>query len=259
MGETRSSDGTVIRWRKRGSGPALVVVHGGRPTPKLWPPAEELRDRVTTVALGRRGYGFSDDGAHYSHQLEHDDIAAVLDAVGPPRWLYGSSSGAICALGAARHVDVERLILLEPPLPVDGPLLGQHLADMQSAVARGDLEEAVVIGLHHGAKVPDRQLTALRASSEWPERVARAAAWARDFAEIEALPQNLERYRSVTAPTLLLFGTETQPHHRRATEALASVLPSVSVVAIPGHGHAAAETAPGEVARAIGSFLFGSR
>jgi pimeloyl-ACP methyl ester carboxylesterase len=251
-----SSDGTVIRWLSTGSGPSLVLVHGGTGHPSnLAPLATHLASAVTCVAIGRRGYGFSDDGADYSFEREYDDIRAVLDEVGPPRWLWGSSSGAIVALGAALVTDVEKLIVVEPPLPVDGSLFGEHLAAMEAAVGRGDLETALVTGLREGVKFPPAGIEARRAQPGWSDLVSRTPAWVRESGCIEKLPPDLERYRAISADTLLRWGTETQTHHQRAIEELERVLPISRTFAIEGHGHMSSFTAPAESAAAILEFL----
>ena len=121
-GEARSLDGTTVRWAAAGRGPTLVLVPGGIGDEHAFDPlVAKLAHRLRCVTIGRRGKGFSDDGPTYSYEREYEDIGAVLDAVGPPRLLFGHSSGAICALGAALASHVDGLILVEPPLPLEAP------------------------------------------------------------------------------------------------------------------------------------------
>jgi hypothetical protein len=151
--------------------------------------------------MSRRGKGFSDDASAYSYEREYGDVAAVLDAVGPPRLVFGHSSGAICALGAALLTTVDALVLVEPPLPLDGPVMAaEPLAALQAALARGEVEAALQIGRAHGIKMTPAQIEARRARPGWPEELRRGAAWLREFPEINRLPPDAERYRAIAAP-----------------------------------------------------------
>ena len=125
--EVRSADGTSIAVWVDGEGPPLLVVHGALNdhTTDL-PFVAELRDRLTTFALDRRGRGASGDAAAYAIEREFEDIAAVVDAVaartGQPVAVWGHSYGADCSMGAATLTDnISHLVLYEPGLGFDGP------------------------------------------------------------------------------------------------------------------------------------------
>lgn len=256
-GEVRSPDGTAVRWLAAGQGQPMVLVPGGLGDEHAFDPLiGHLRDRLRCLTIGRRGKGFSDDGRIYSYEHEYDDIASVLDAVGRPRFLFGHSSGAICALGAALRSSVESLILVEPPLPMDGPGIdSEHHAALQAALKRGDAETAVLIGLRHALKLESPTIEAWRASADWPNVLRRGVAWLRELDEINRLPGDLERYRAIDAPTLLIYGTATQPRRRRVVEALGDTIPNAEIAAFDGYGHDVANAAAVEVAAAILDFL----
>lgn len=256
-GETHSADGTIIRWLAAGSGPPLVLVPGGMGGEHAFDPlVAHLSHALTCVTMGRRGKGFSDDAPGYSYEREYEDVAAVLDAVGPPRFVLGHSSGAICVLGAALISSVDKLVLVEPPLPLAGPMMAaEPLSDLQAALARGEVEEAVEIGLAHGIKMSPAAIEARRARPGWPDELSRGAAWLREFPEINRLPPDTERYGKISAPALLVYGTATQDHHREAVEALGKRLPRGEVVAFEGYGHDVPNAAAAEVAARILDFL----
>ncbi len=255
--ETRSTDGTIIRWLAAGSGPPLVLVPGGLGGEHAFDPlVAELSHSLTCITMGRRGKGFSDDAPGYSYEREYEDVAAVLDAVGPPRFVLGHSSGAICALGAAMISSVDRLILVEPPLPLTGPMMAaQPLSDLQAALARGEIEEAVEIGLAHGIKMTPEAIEARYARPGWSDELSRGPAWLREFPEINRLPPDTERYGAITAPALLVYGTATQDHHREAVEALGERLPAGEVAAFEGYGHDVPNAAARDVAARVLAFL----
>jgi pimeloyl-ACP methyl ester carboxylesterase len=221
-GEIKSVDGTTIRWLAAGEGPPLVLVPGGLDDEHAFDPlVAQLIRRVRCITLGRRGKGFSDDGPAYSYDHEYHDVAAVVDAVAPPRFLFGHSSGAICALGAALISSLDKLVLVEPPLPLDAPGIDpEHHSAVLAALKGGEKEAAVLLALRHALKLEPAAIEAVRSRDDWPEMLQRGVAWLRELAEINQLPPDVERYRVIDAPTLLIYGTATQGRRRNAVEAL---------------------------------------
>ncbi len=186
--EVASPDGTTIRWARHGMGPSLVFVHGGLSGIGDYTELSlALGTAVSVFALGRRGYGFSDDGPAYSYHAEAEDILAVVSAAHPASWAIGHSSGAICTLLAARAGTLDKVILYEPPLPLGVPVLAtdrRRAAEM--AVARGDADEAITIGLVDGVKLSAEVVASLRADPQWEDLRPLASPWIREFAEIDA-------------------------------------------------------------------------
>jgi len=80
-------------------------------------------------------------------------------------------------------------------------------------------------------------------------------AWLSELDEINKLPADVERYRAIETPALLLYGTETQPRRRAAVEALADAMPNAKVIGFAGHGHDVANAAADDVASAVLAFL----
>jgi len=185
----------------------LVFVPGGIGDEHAFDPLiAQLTHRLRCITIGRRGKGFSDDGPTYSYEREYEDIAAVLSAVGPPRFLFGHSSGAICALGAALVAHIDRVILVEPPLPLDSQGIdSEHAAAIRTALSRGDSETAVLIGFRHALNLEEIAIETWRARPDWPEVVQRGVSWLRELDEIKRLPPNVDRYRAIGAETLLIL------------------------------------------------------
>lgn len=97
----KSPDGTRIAFEVTGSGPALMLVHGGGQTRKTWGErgyVERLNGRFTVIALDRRGIGDSDKPARidaYTLDRVLEDLLAVADAAGAKRFhLWGFGHGA---------------------------------------------------------------------------------------------------------------------------------------------------------------------
>ena len=101
-----SPDGVPIGLMTSGSGPPLLVVHGGMGQIEGWQPMwDALTERWTVTAMDRRGRGSSGDAADYTIEREYDDITAVADALADrhrtPVDVFAHSYGATCTVGAA--------------------------------------------------------------------------------------------------------------------------------------------------------------
>ena len=85
MRETvRSSDGVEIGTVTEGTGPPLLLVHGGMRTAAGWAPLWPFLTAPSRVtAMDRRGRGISGDAPDYAGEREYDDVAAVAQHIGP--------------------------------------------------------------------------------------------------------------------------------------------------------------------------------
>jgi pimeloyl-ACP methyl ester carboxylesterase len=258
----RSADGTRIAFRRLGSGPAVVLVHGSVSTHTDWMPvARLLADQFTCFAMDRRGRAKSDEGVGpYSIEREYEDIAAMLAAAqsetGSDAALIGHSYGAICALGAAMRQPVPRLVLYEPPLPAGGLIAGENLPPYARAVAEGDLDKALEFGLAAFPRMTPAAIAALRTSKAWPRLRPLARSWIRELEEMDRQSPDLTHYSALACPSMLLVGSMSPEHPMLdASRALARILRGVRVKRLPGQGHGAMRAAPEMVARLIREFL----
>ena len=261
-GSVHSADGTRIAYRRLGSGPAVVFVHGSVSTHTDWMPvARLLADRFTCFAMDRRGRAKSGEGiGPYSIEREYEDIEAVLAAAkketGSEAMLVGHSYGAICALGTALCHPVPRLVVYEPPLPAGGPIAGENLPRYARAIAEGDLDRALELGLDAFPHMPASAILTLRTSKAWPRLRILAKSWIRELEEMDAQSQDLTRYGAITCPSLLLVGSLSAEHPMLdAARSLAAAMPSVRVEWLPGQAHTGMREAPQMVARLIREFL----
>ncbi len=95
-----STGGVRVAYDVSGVGPALVLLHGGGQTRRVWHElgyVARLRDQFTVVTLDIRGNGESDappDAASYAIDRLVEDVLAVADAAGASRLaLWGFSYG----------------------------------------------------------------------------------------------------------------------------------------------------------------------
>jgi pimeloyl-ACP methyl ester carboxylesterase len=221
--------------------------------------AKLLAPHDTCYTVDRRGRSRSGNGngnSPYSLEREYDDIDAVIAHAGPLAALIGHSYGAICTLGAALRHPVPRLVIYEPPLSFGGPIAGEYLDPYKQALAKGDVDTALEIGLIHFTRLPLQAVAAMRASKAWPRLRTLAASWTRELEAMDALDPTVDRYSALSCPILMLVGALSPEHPLRdASRALAGVLPQARVETIEGQGHMAMRNAPEHVARLIKSFL----
>src|SRR4051812_34657235 len=100
---TRSADGTEVGWAEVGSGPAVVVVHGGNQAHVHYLAfGRALADRgLRVILVDRRGRGLTPAmNATDGIEVEVADLRAVLDATGA-RLAFGHSAGGLIVAEAA--------------------------------------------------------------------------------------------------------------------------------------------------------------
>lgn len=259
----RSPDGTEIGCGRTGDGPPLVIVHGTSGTRGRWPPIlPHLEPHHTVYTMDRRGRGSSGDSLPYAFAREFEDVAAVVDGIaaetGGPVDLFGHSYGAVCSLEAAlRAKHLRRLVIYEPPLPLQQPLMPpEPLAEIAAATEAGDREAIVTAFVTKVVRVPPEELAMLRRSPSWAERIEAAHTIHRELRALDDdYTLDLDRFRSITVPTLLLLGSESPPFLKDATHALAGVLPNARLHVIEGQAHNAPDGVPEEFSRLLVDFL----
>ena len=112
MDQVRADDGASIRVHSTGSGPGVVVVHGGGVTIDAYAGlAQRLADRFTVHRYNRRGRADAAPRTEpYSVEEDVADLAAVLGHTGA-RHVIGHSSGGFIALEGAVRLPIDRLAL----------------------------------------------------------------------------------------------------------------------------------------------------
>src|SRR5215813_14032441 len=185
----QSKDGTPIAVFCRGSGPALLLVHGGTGDHTRWDSvAPTLAERFTVCAMDRRGHGQSGDAQAYAIEREFADVAAVADSLEQPVILIGHSFGAICALEASlRTRRIVRLVLYEPPFPVRGPLADRDvLARFEELIQQGQKDAALELFLREIVKLPEARIAAARKEPSWSARAEAVGVQVREVKAVDA-------------------------------------------------------------------------
>ncbi len=255
-------DGVPVACYRSGAGPALVAVHGAAADHTSWERVTPLLARHFTVyAMDRRGRGASGDSAEYSLEREIADVATVVAGVGErqqPVHLYGHSFGGTCAIEAATKVDsLASLILYEggPKPPGLRFIPDDLIVRLETLIGEGQREEALSLFMLTAAGLTPAELDVLRQSLAWSSRVAAAFTIPRELRAMNAYGTDLERFRMLAVPTLLLVGEQTEARRRESFLTLSSILPRSQIRELPGQGHAAHQTAPDLLAETLSTYL----
>lgn len=251
METVTSADGTTIAYERTGSGPPLVLVHGGGDVHEFWDLAgarTAFADHFTVYAMDRRGHGESGDATVYALEREAEDVAAVVDQLEEPVVLLGYSYGALCALEATLRTDkLCKLVLNEPPIQVGDhePLeVEEAVAEIQRLLDEGENERALVLMLEEVAQFTPDELGAARSSPIWPDMVDAAHALPRELRANAEYEFDAARFADVTTPTLMLTGGESLPFFTDAAEAVTDAFSNSRLVTFDGHAHEPMNTAP---------------
>jgi len=278
MSSVHSKDGTTIGYTSRGRGPGLILIQGALGTAHSYRDlAAALADSFTVHTPDRRGRGMSPLAFSGSHCIERDveDIAALSDATGASL-LFGLSSGAVIALtGALRLPQIQAVAVYEPPFyyekGIDHALVRRFHGEIDAREWVASMTTAgEIVKL---APLPVRLLPRMvreRLTASLMQRLAGGAGYASpeellpamryDFAVVGEMSQQIERFRSLGRPVLLLGGTRGPSYLKAALGELSRILPRASRTTLSGLDHSGPWNSerggsPLRVAEAISRFL----
>jgi pimeloyl-ACP methyl ester carboxylesterase len=253
-----SKDGTQIGFKRSGSGPPLLLVHGTTADHQRWAPiSPQLEPHFTVLAMDRRGRGMSGDGPEYNIMREAEDVAAVVESLDQPAAVLGHSYGGLVALEAALITGrINRLILYEPPVP-DGswhfdPSLLQRINELAD---QGKNEAALELFMREAVKMPEHELSRYRQLPMWQRRITIVPTIPREEAIDTTYHFEPERFARLQTPTLLFQGSDSPDLFKNTTTRLHNVLPNSRIVIFPGQQHIAMDLEPEMFVREVEKFL----
>lgn len=251
-----SSDGVRIACEVSGEGPPVVLVHGAGSARWSFDAVRPLLEpSFTVIAVDRRGRGDSTDADGYELTREYEDIAAVVRDAGEGALLVGHSYGGLVAAGAAGLLDgLPRLALYEPPM---GGVLADHgtIDRWQRMIQDGDRDLMMREFFRRVAGYDDDAIDELTRSPLWEARRRVTPTLPRELRAELAHRLDSDALAAITAPTLLLVGTESPGWAVRSTEAHAEALPNAEKRVLEGQGHSANIGAPELLAGELTTFL----
>ncbi|NBD27067.1 alpha/beta fold hydrolase [Paenibacillus glycinis] len=245
-----SADGTMIGYRRIGSGPGLILVHGafvsGHEYEKL---AAELADAFTVYNIDRRGRRYSGpQGERYSIAKECEDLMAVRLATGATR-LFGHSYGGLIALELARtRPDAFAAIAVyEPAISVGGAFPSDWLPAYKRAMEQGR-ELSAFVHFLKGVAVSRRvsrvpawllKLLLLPSLLFWEGRKLKdkLPTLIKEMEEVFRLDSTVSAYAAITASTLVMAGGDSPAFLRQGARAAAEAIPAARLMLLKGLGH----------------------
>ena len=275
-GSVTSKDGTVIGYRQMGSGPGIILLHGGaKGSQSLMQLGLDMADDFTVYIPDRRGRGLSGPfGDNYGLRREVEDMDALLKKTGA-LYVFGTATGGIIALQSALYLTaIHKAVLYEPPFYVNETEMN-NFNDIgkryDKYVAQGKLSLAMVTSSEIATKVSDDEL---EPPYQWvkymPNIIMRLIfrivievdarnvkgddvtlkdlipTFHNDLVLVNETKGTIENFKDASAEVLLLNGSKTFLFLKHIIDALNEVLPNVERVEIQDIDHAAAEDTTGK-------------
>lgn len=258
-------------YEQRGTGPAIVFVHGAILDHTQWTPqVEALSSEYTTIAYDVRGHGRTGDSARESYSIDRfaDDLAALITALDldHPVLCGLSTGGCIAQAYAATHPDrLAGLVLADTFTP---ELFGRCEWLQRSAMLRATVPlvrlvgyervETAMVWLHEriqkGASGDYDNIEQLRAESP----TMATDEFAKVIRAVAAFHRTEIDFSAITVPTLVLYGENEPAFIRRHAPKLGAEIPNAAVREVPGAGHASNLDDPEFFTTALREFLAGT-
>ena len=273
-GMVESADGTPIGYRELGSGPAVIVVHGGmQAAQNFMGLARALAPDFTVCVPDRRGRGRSGPhGPDFGVAREAEDMQALIAATGARR-IFGLSSGALVVLRTALATPVlDRVAVYEPPLSIRGSAPVGWGERLDRELAADKIVAALITALKGigteplFTKIPRFVLTPAFSLAMRGQRTVPAGdipipdlvpTIQFDRKIVLELADTLLDYAALTMRVFLLGGSKSPVYLRTALDGLSSVLPNATRINFAGLGHSGPDDQgdPPRVAGALREFF----
>jgi len=248
-----SPDTAPIAVIREGTGPEVLLVHGGAGPATTWSGLGHLSERWTLAYVYRRGFDPSPQppGGRQDFELDAADLLEMLD--NRPHIVAHSYGGVGAVIAATqRPAQVRSLTLLEPALflPVDDPEVARFRRVGDAVLVHGLETEPAT--LHESLKIAGAPV---RDQAPLPEEVLRGVRRAQGSRSPGEARPALDVLRDAQIPTLVASG-DHHPALERMCDALAIAVDAQRTKA-PGAGHFVA-AAPGFADR-LEQFLVSAR
>jgi pimeloyl-ACP methyl ester carboxylesterase len=269
-----TSVGTTIGYRQLGSGPGLLLLHGGMQASQHYMRlATALADAFTVYLPDRRGRGLSGPpGEPYSMAQECADVAALLEQTGAHS-VFGHSAGGLIALQAALTLpSLHKVAVYEPPLSVHGSVPTSWIKRYEQEIQAGKSASAMITALKGlqlsliFIRLPRpvllllitllarREKQTLHANDVSMEALIPTGLF--DLQLFHDMEDTLDRFAGMRAAVLLLGGQKSPAYLRGALTALSQTLPQVKRIEYPDLNHSGPNVgAPERVASDLRAFF----
>ncbi len=251
-----SKDGTRIVYRKIGSGPGVVILHGAMESAQSHMQlAKGLADAFTVYLPERRGHNLGIPFAKdYNMQKEVEDLDALLIKTDTHNVFGVSAGGLICLQAALKLSSIRKVAVYEPALIVNGSASTEFLPRYDDEISKGKIAAALVSGMKGAGLGPavfnlmPRWLLELLTtmSMKGEEKKAKpgdilmrdlAPTLHYDFCLVAEMAEKVKNFKAIHADVMLLGGSESPAWLRAALDALEKNTPNVKRVEFPGLNH----------------------
>jgi pimeloyl-ACP methyl ester carboxylesterase len=254
-----------LDYDERGAGEVVCLVHAGVFGEWFAPLFEQpALASFRVIRPIRPGYGHSPAPSTPASIAAHARrCGALLRGLGVTRahWVGHSSS---CCIGLQLALDdpalVASLILFEPAKPSGTQreaAASTYVGPALAAAANGDIARAFDVFLRGVGGDCYQQVLRARLGDDGLAEAERESAYffADEMPALAAWTFGPAEAAQVTAPALLLCGTESRPWFRENVAILAQMLPDARTQTLPELDHLAPLTHPAELAATISDFV----
>jgi pimeloyl-ACP methyl ester carboxylesterase len=252
-------EGTELFYEERGSGAAIVLIHGAGGNGDVWAPLiAGLTASHRVIVYDRRGHSRSAQPPVKDYAVHVRDAAGLVRALdAAPATVVGWSSGGLVALGLAIDAPelVSGLVLEEPPMhakkhPAWDQIRAIGSAQILRRVGRERQGARVflrwVLSYRTGGTAFDRMPADLQEAMLANARAVMADLDAGTGEELTA-----DRIAAIKCPATCLVGDLSPKPLLNATDRLLDMLPQASQATIEGAAHAIHFDRPAEFVHAV--------
>jgi len=253
-------NGTRLYYEARGTGPALLFLHGFTLDHRMWnQQTEQLAKTHKVFSYDARGFGRSDLPTTETYR-HYEDAAALCDHLGLRRVVViGHSIGAhqMLELALSRPDLVAGWVgictsgLAGIPFTDD---LTKMFGDVRQAAREKSIEAAKAIWGRCGWFAPARELAPVAAELDRMLGEYSGWHWTHDNPAKGLEPTAAERLVDLRAPALIITGGRDLPYNHAQRDALRAQIEGASVLDLPRASHMANMEEPDAVNRAITEF-----
>ena len=243
MHTVTSKDGTKIAYDRVGHGPVVILILGALNSRKSGAKlAKSLASNFSVISYDRRGRGDSKDTVPYAPEREIEDLAAIINEIGGPVYLYGHSSGGAIVLEASIKLrkQIKKLAIYEVPYSMDAnarKAAKDYNSQLKKFLKSGRNADAVALFVRN-VGVSVKQIQAMKRMPMWRGLVGLAPTLAYDseiLGEGHSLPA--ARLAGIRTPTLVMHGGKGAPSMRDAAQAISEAIPKAKLLTVAGQTH----------------------
>ncbi|MBK5256377.1 MAG: alpha/beta fold hydrolase [Vicinamibacteria bacterium] len=252
--------GTAVQYDDKGSGPAVLFLHGFGLSLGMWDGQEALAPRYRVVRFDARGFGGSEVGdAILTMDRIAEDAAVLIERLRlGPVILVGCSMGGYAAFAfAQKHAALLRgLVLVDTRAGADSPEARKGRADLASKIMKEGPQAALDFFL---PKVFGETTRTSRADVIARLKDIMLASSPQGLSDglhgIAARQDSTPFLREISTPTLVVCGEEDAITPRAEAEIMHREIKGSELAMIPKSGHLPSMETPAEFNTVLGKFL----